>query len=409
MNPSTASRGAAKRALLSLAIGSFGIGMTEFVVMGLLPNIAADLLPSVWATSQEEALSQAGWLISLYALGVVIGAPTIAGFVARFPRHRVMIVLALALTVFNALTVVLPTFELVGASRFLAGLPHGAYFGIGALVAAEVMGPGNRAKGVAFILTGLTVANVVGVPLGTFLGQQWGWRAAFAVVALVFALATLCIALFVPEHPGDPGRTMRAELGVFRIGQVWFTLGVGAIGFGGFFAVYSYIAPLVTEVAGSPEWAVPIVLVLMGLGMTAGNLVGGHLADIDLRRTLLGGLAAMGVVFALLAVLSFWIVSLGLLVVLVGFVSSVLSPTIQTRLMDVAGDNQSIAAAMNHSALNVGNSLGAFLGGVVIALGWGFTAPAWTGAALAVAGLLIALLSYRVEARRASAVVVLAS
>ena len=406
MNPSSESRGAAKWALLSLAIGSFGIGMTEFVVMGLLPNIAADLLPSLWATSQEEALSQAGWLISLYALGVVIGAPTIAGFVARFPRHRVMIVLALALTLFNLLTVVLPTFELVAASRFLAGLPHGAYFGIGALVAADVMGPGNRAKGVAFILTGLTVANVVGVPLGTFLGQQWGWRAAFAVVAIVFALATVCIALFVPEHPGDPGRTMRQELRVFRIPQVWFTLGVGAIGFGGFFAVYSYIAPLVTEVAGSPEWVVPIILVLMGLGMTGGNLVGGHLADIDLRRTLLAGLAAMTVVFALLAVLSFWIVSLGLLVLFVGFVSSILSPTIQTRLMDVAGDNQSIAAAMNHSALNIGNSLGAFLGGTVIAVGWGFTAPAWTGAALALAGLLIALLSYRVEARRPVAAVV---
>ncbi|MCT1396968.1 MFS transporter [Microbacterium sp. p3-SID338] len=409
MNPSTPSRGAAKWALLSLAIGSFGIGMTEFVVMGLLPNIAADLLPSVWASSQEEALSQAGWLISLYALGVVIGAPTIAGFVARYPRHRVMIVLALALTVFNALTVVLPTFELVGVSRFLAGLPHGAYFGIGALVAADVMGPGNRAKGVAFILTGLTVANVVGVPLGTFLGQEWGWRAAFAVVALVFALATVFIALFVPAHPRNPGRTMRAELGVFRIGQVWFTLGVGAIGFGGFFAVYSYIAPLVTEVARSPDWVVPIVLVLMGLGMTGGNLVGGHLADIDLRRTLLLGLAAMAVVFALLAVLSFWIVSLSLVVVLVGFVSSVLSPTIQTRLMDVAGDNQSIAAAMNHSALNIGNSLGAFLGGIVIAIGWGFTAPAWTGAVLAVAGLLIALVSYRVEARRVAQTPVLAS
>ena len=271
------------------------------------------------------------------------------------------------------------------------------------------MGPGNRAKGVAFILTGLTVANVIGVPLGTFLGQAWGWRAAFAVVALVFALATVFIALFVPAHPGNPGRTMRAELGVFRIGQVWFTLGVGAIGFGGFFAVYSYIAPLVTEVAGSPDWVVPIVLVLMGLGMTGGNLVGGHLADIDLRRTLLLGLAAMAVVFALLAVLSFWIVSLSLVVVLVGFVSSVLSPTIQTRLMDVAGDNQSIAAAMNHSALNIGNSLGAFLGGIVIAVGWGFTAPAWTGAVLAVAGLLIALVSYRVEARRVAQTPVLAS
>ncbi|KJQ55889.1 MFS transporter [Microbacterium sp. SA39] len=402
MNPSTQSRGAAKRTLLSLAIGSFGIGMTEFVVMGLLPDIADDLLPALSASSPEDALSQAGWLISLYALGVVIGAPTIAGFVARYPRHRVMIVLALALTVFNALTVVLPTFELVGVSRFLAGLPHGAYFGIGALVAADVMGPGNRAKGVAFILTGLTVANVVGVPLGTFLGQQWGWRTAFAVVALVFALATVCIALFVPVHPGSPGRTMRQELGVFRIPQVWFTLGVGAIGFGGFFAVYSYIAPVVTEVAGSPEWAVPIVLVLMGVGMTVGNLVGGHLADIDLRRTLLIGLAVMAATLALLATLSFWIISLCVMVLVVGFVSSVLSPTIQTRLMDVAGDNQSIAAAMNHSALNIGNSLGAFLGGVVIALGWGFTAPAWAGAALAVSGLVLALLSYRHEARRAA-------
>ncbi|WP_309103305.1 MFS transporter [Microbacterium sp.] len=399
MTPSTASRGAAKRALLSLAIGSFGIGMTEFVVMGLLPDIAGDLLPALWIVSQEDALSQAGWLISLYALGVVIGAPTIAGFVARFPRHRVMIVLALALTLFNALTVVMPSFELVAASRLLAGLPHGAYFGIGALVAANVMGPGNRAKGVAFILTGLTVANVVGVPLGTALGQQWGWRTAFLVVTIVFALATLCIWLFVPKHAGDPGRTMRAELGVFRFPQVWFTLAVGAIGFGGFFAVYSYIAPLVTEVANTPEWVVPIVLVLMGVGMTAGNLVGGHLADLDLRRTLLLGLAAMTAVLAVLALLSFWLVTLCVFVVIVGFVSSVLSPTIQTRLMDVAGDNQSIAAALNHSALNIGNSLGAFLGGAVIAAGWGYVAPAWTGAALAAAGLLIALLSYRIEAR----------
>ncbi|WP_433586512.1 MFS transporter [Microbacterium hydrocarbonoxydans] len=402
MNPSLDKRGAAKRALLSLAIGSFGIGMTEFVVMGLLPDIAADLLPTLWSSSPEDALSQAGWLISLYALGVVVGAPTIAGFVARFPRHRVMIGLALALTVFNALTVVLLTFELVGASRFLAGLPHGAYFGIGALVAADVMGPGNRAKGVAFILTGLTIANVVGVPIGTFLGQQWGWRVAFGVVAGVFALATVCIGFFVPEHAGEPGRTMRAELRVFRIAQVWFALGVGAIGFGGFFAVYSYIAPVVTEVAGSPAWVVPIVLVLMGLGMTVGNLVGGHLADISVKRTLLLGLAVLAVVLVLLALLSGWIVTLAIMVFVVGFVSSVLSPTIQTRLMDVAEDNQSIAAALNHSALNIGNSLGAFLGGAVIAIGWGFTAPAWTGAALAVAGLLIALLSYRVGATRSA-------
>ncbi|WP_283205752.1 MFS transporter [Microbacterium sp. 2FI] len=405
MTSSNLTRGAATWALLSLAVGSFGIGMTEFVVMGLLPNIAEDLLPTLWAADSADAIAQTGWLITLYALGVVVGAPTIAGSVAKYPRHRVMIGLALALTVFNALTFLAPTFELVAASRFLAGLPHGAYFGIGALVAADVLGPGQRAKGVAFVLTGLTVANVVGVPLGTYLGQQVGWRAAFMVVAAIFGAATVLIAFFVPEHPGDPGRTLRAELKVFRIGQVWLALGVGAIGFGGFFAVYSYVAPMVTEVAGSPEWVVPIVLVLMGLGMTIGNLVGGHLADVDLKRTLVGGLLALAVVQALLAVTSHWIWALAFFVFLTGFVSAALSPTIQTRLMDVAEDNQSIAAALNHSALNIGNALGAFLGGLVIAAGWGFVAPAWVGVLLALGGLGIAVASLAAERRRAGALV----
>ncbi|GAA5211418.1 MFS transporter [Microbacterium kyungheense] len=400
MTSSNLTRGAATWALLSLAVGSFGIGMTEFVVMGLLPDIGQDLLPSLWALRSEDAIAQAGWLISLYALGVVIGAPTIAGAVAKYPRRRVMIGLALALTVFNALTFLAPTFEWVAASRFLAGLPHGAYFGIGALVAAEVLGPGMRAKGVAFVLTGLTVANVVGVPLGTFIGQQVGWRAAFMIVAAIFLAATVLIALFVPEDEGDPSRTMRAELKVFRIGQVWLALAVGAIGFGGFFAVYSYVAPMVTDVAGSPEWAVPIVLVLMGIGMTIGNLVGGHLADVDLRRTLVGGLIGLAVVLALVGATAQWIWALALFVFATGFVSSVLSPTIQTRLMDVAQDNQSIAAALNHSALNIGNSLGAFLGGLVIAAGWGFVAPAWVGVVLALAGLAIAAASLVTERRR---------
>ena len=400
MTSSNLTRGAATWALLSLAVGSFGIGMTEFVVMGLLPNIAEDLLPSAWAASPEEAIAQAGWLITLYALGVVVGAPTIAGSVAKYPRHRVMIGLALALAAFNALTFLLPTFELVAASRFLAGLPHGAFFGIGALVAADVLGPGNRAKGVAFVLTGLTVANVVGVPLGTFLGQQVGWRAAFMVVAAIFALATLLIALFVPAHAGEPGRTLRQELKVFRIGQVWLALGVGAIGFGGFFAVYSYVASVVTEVSGSPEWVVPLILVVMGVGMTIGNLVGGHLADVDLNRTLVGGLIALAVVLSLFALTAQWIWAVALFALATGFVSAALSPTIQSRLLDVAGDNQSIAAALNHSALNIGNSVGAFLGGVVIAAGWGFVAPAWVGVLLALGGLGLAVLSLALERRR---------
>ncbi|MBM7751849.1 DHA1 family inner membrane transport protein [Microbacterium laevaniformans] len=401
MISSTPSRGAAMWALLSLAIGSFGIGMTEFVVMGLLPNISADLLPTTWASSPEDAVAQAGWLITLYALGVVIGAPTIAGIVAKYPRHRVMLALAAALTLGNTLTLLAPTFELVAASRVLAGLPHGAYFGIGALVAADVMGPGNRAKGVAFVLTGLTVANVVGVPFGTFLGQRFGWRIAFLVVALIFALAAVMIALTVPAHAGDPGRTLRAELRALRIGQVWLTLGVGAIGFGGFFAAYSYVASIVTEVAGAPAAVVPVILIVMGIGMTIGNLVGGHLADRDLKRTMLAGLGALTVVQVLLAFTAGLLVALGLFIFLVGFVSSVLSPSIQTRLMDVAGDNQSIAAALNHSALNIGNATGAFLGGVVIAAGFGFVAPVWVGALLAASGLVLALVSFGIEARSA--------
>jgi DHA1 family inner membrane transport protein len=386
-------------ALLSLAVGSFGIGMTEFVLMGLLPDIAQDLLPNVWAGDPEAAIAQAGWLISLYALGVVVGAPTIAGAVAKYPRHRVMVGLALALTVFNALTFIAPSFEWVAASRFLAGLPHGAYFGIGALVAADVLGPGKRAKGVAFVLAGLTIANVVGVPLGTSLGQQAGWRSAFIVVAAIFAAATVCIGFFVPEHAGDPGRTFRAELRVFRLRQVWLTLAVGAIGFGGFFAVYSYVAPMVTEVAGSPQWVVPIILVIMGLGMTIGNFAGGVLADRNLTRTLVGGFVALALVQVLLALTAQGIWALAVFIFATGLISAAVSPAIQTRLMDVAEDNQSIAAALNHSALNMGNSLGAFLGGAVIAIGWGFVAPAWVGVALALSGLVLAIVSLSVAKR----------
>ena len=396
---SSTRRGSATAALLALAIGSFGIGMTEFVVMGLLPDLAQDLLPSSWAASSESAIAQAGVLISLYALGVVIGAPTIAGSVARFPRHRVMIALALALTVFNALTFLAPTFEWMAVTRFLAGLPHGAYFGIGALVASDVLGPGRRAQGVAFVLTGLTVANVVGVPVGTFLGQNLGWRVTFMAVAAVFALATICIAAFVPHHEGSPERTLRAELRVFRIGQVWLTLAIGAIGFGGFFAVNSYVASMVTEVAHAPAWAVPVVLVISGVGMTIGNLIGGRLADRDLRGTLLGAFFGTAAVLALIGLTAQWIFVLAALLFALNFCGSILAPSIQTRLMDVAEDNQSIAAALNHSSLNIGNSLGAFFGGAVIAAGWGFAAPAWVGVAMALVGLALAAVGFGVVRR----------
>jgi DHA1 family inner membrane transport protein len=388
-------------ALLSLAIGSFGIGMTEFVSMGLLPGIARDLLPDAWAASQEGAIAQAGLLISVYALGVVIGAPLIAGYASRFAQHRVLIVLASLLLVGNLLTVVAPTFETVAVARFVAGLPHGAYFGIAAVVAGELLGPGKRARGVAIVMSGLTVANVVGVPLGTWLGQVAGWRTAYGVVVGIFGLAALLIALIVPAMPGQGSGSLRHELGVFRIGQVWLALGVGAIGFGSFFAIYSYISPLMTEVAGAPEWSVPLVLVATGLGMTVGNLVGGVVADRNLARALVAAFVLLAVGSAVVGVAAHNPVTLVIAMFLFGAISALAGPAVQTRLMDVSQDRPTIASALNHSGMNIGNSLGAALGGGVIALGWGYVAPAWLGVVLAVLGVGIVLASFALERRRA--------
>lgn len=386
-------------ALLSLSIGAFGIGMTEFVSMGLLPGIAGDLLPTVYAASPEDAVAQAGVLISLYALGVVVGAPTIAAVVSRYPRHRVLIALALALLLFNALTVVMPTFELVGLSRFLSGLPHGAYFGMAAVVAADLFGAEKRGRAIAVVMGGLSIANLVGVPGGTLLGQLLGWRAAYLVVGAVFLAALLMIAFFVPAQAGDPGRTFRNELRVFRIPQVWFTIAIGSIGFGSFFAVYSYVATLVTEVSGADERMVPIALVAIGLGMTVGNFLGGYLADLSVKKTLVYGLVALAAASALVGVVSHvpWLLVVALLVF--ATVSATATPTVQLRLLDVARDHQAIGAALNHSALNVGNSLGAALGGAVIAAGWGYVAPVWVGVVLAVVGAAIAVTAFAVERR----------
>ncbi|WP_222942215.1 MFS transporter [Protaetiibacter sp. SSC-01] len=378
-------------ALLALALGGFGIGATEFVAMGLLPQIARDLLPAAWAASSDDAIAQSGTMIAAYALGVVVGAPTIAVFAARLPRRRILLGLAIAFTVGTAASALAPTFELVVLFRFLAALPHGAYFGIAALVAASLMGPGKRGQGVALVLSGLTVANVVGVPLITFLGQQAGWRVAYLAVAGIFALAVVAIAVTVPWQPGDPAATARRELGAFRRPAVWFALLTGSIGFTGFFAVYSYVAPLTTEVTGLPETWVPFALVTLGLGMTVGNLAGGWAADRGVLRALFLCFGVFAVALLGLALTAQTLVGLFAFLFGVGAAAAALSPAIQTRLMDVAGDSQTLAAAVNHSALNIGNALGAALGGAVIAAGWGYVAPTWLGLAMCAPGVLLAL------------------
>jgi DHA1 family inner membrane transport protein len=397
-----APRGGIALALTSMAIGAFGIGMTEFVSMGLLPGIAGDLLHGLYATRQEDAIAQAGVLISLYALGVVIGAPTIAAFVARFPRNRVMIGLLLALLVANGLAVVAPTFETMAIARFLAGLPHGAYFGMATVVASELLGPTRRGFGIAMIMSGLTIANVVGVPGGTFLGQFFGWRIAYAVVVVVFALALVMCAIFIPAHEGDKGGSFLGELRIFRIPQVWMTIALGAIGFGAFFSIYSYISTLMTEAAGGPEWAVPLALVSIGLGMVIGNIIGGRLADTSVKRTLLIGLGCVAIMSGVVAVSAAHPVTLLVGLFAFGATSQITVPSIQLRLLDVAGEYQSIGAALNHSALNVGNSIGAALGGVVIAAGFGYAAPAWLGIILSALGILIAMASFAMDKQTVS-------
>jgi DHA1 family inner membrane transport protein len=393
------SRGRVLLALLALALGGFAIGCTEFVAMGLLPNIARQLIPTLYAVSPTQANSQAGLLVSAYAAGVVVGAPTIAALSARFPRRTLLLWLLVAFTLATIASAVLPTFGLVLAARFIAGLPHGAYFGVAALVAASLMGPGNRGRGIAFVLGGLTVANIVGVPAITFLGQGAGWRVAYLAVAAIFALTFVAVFFVVPKQPGDPRATVRRELSIFRRSQVWFALAIGAIGFGGFFAVFTYVAPIVTNVTGLSEGFVPVVLVIAGVGMTVGNFVGGHVADMSLKRGLFAFFGVLLVGLIGLAFTATTVVGLLVFVFLIGAASAAVSPAIQTRLMNVAGDSQTLAAAINHASLNIGNSVGAALGGAAIAASLGYLSVTWVGVMLCVLGLIIAAISFGAERR----------
>jgi DHA1 family inner membrane transport protein len=367
--------------------------------MGLLPNIARQLIPTVYAVSPEQANAQAGLLVSAYAAGVVVGAPTIAALAARFPRKTLLLWLLVAFTVLTVASAVLPTFGLVLAARFLAGLPHGAYFGVAALVAASLMGPNTRGRGIALVLGGLTVANVLGVPAITLLGQVAGWRMAYLAVAGIFALTFVAVLLVLPKQPGDPSATVRRELSIFRRSQVWFALGIGSIGFGGFFAVYTFIAPIVTSVAGLPQTFVALALILAGAGMTIGNIIGGHVADHALKRGLFVFFGILLVSLIGLAVAGSNAIAVFTFVFLIGVASAGLSPAIQTRLMNVAGDSLTLAAAINHASLNIGNSLGAALGGVVVAAGLGYLSVTWVGLVLCVLGIVIAVLSFSAERR----------
>ncbi|MEV6303200.1 MFS transporter [Actinoplanes sp. NPDC051861] len=388
-------------ALLALSLGGFGLGLTEFLAMGLLPEIARDLLPADYARSAPDAVATAGWMITIYALGVVAGAPTIAALTARVPRRGLVIGLLGLMVAGTAASAVAPSFELVLAGRFVAALAHGAYFGAAGILAANLLGPGNHGKGVALVIGGLTAANLVGVPVITALGQSAGWRIAYLAVAAVFALTLVAVFVTVPAVAAAPGGSPRAELRAFRSPQVWLVAAVVAIGTSGFFAVNSYVAPVTTDVTGLPAGAVPWVMAVMGLGMTVGIAVGGVAADRDLRRSVLYGFAGLLGSVALFAVAAGTVAGLFVGAFLVGAASLFIVPALQAQLIAAAPGAQLMGAAVNQSSLNLANSLGAALGGAVIAAGWGFLSSAWLGVGLTVVGLGLAVLSFRTTAARA--------
>ncbi|HET7069770.1 MAG TPA: MFS transporter [Nocardioides sp.] len=374
-------------------MGGFAIGTTEFMAMGLLPQVADGV---------DVSIPTAGHLISAYAVGVVVGAPVLAFLGARLPRRGVLVALMLAYAGANALSAVAGGYGLLLLARFLSGVPHGAYFGVASLVAAGLAPRGREGRSVAMVMIGLSVANVVGVPAATWMGQHLGWRSAFWAAASLSVLTAVLVTACVPAAPGNTDATGRRELRLFAEPQAWLTLLAGAIGFGGMFALYTYIAEVVTRVGGLADGAVPVFLFAFGLGMVAGTYVAGHLADWSVFRSLLGSSLAMAVLLLLYAALApagWWAV---LPAFLVAVASSVLVVNLQLRLMSVAGDAQTLGAAMNHSSLNIGNALGAWLGGLVIAAGWGYRAPALVGVLLALAGLLVLLVSATVHRQTAA-------
>ncbi|MGW4113253.1 MFS transporter [Actinosynnema sp. NPDC004786] len=377
-------------AMIALALGGFGIGTTEFATMGLLPQMAATF---------DISIPTAGHAISLYALGVVVGAPLIAGLAAKLPRKGLLIGLTLALALGNGLSALAPNATLLMTSRFVAGLPHGAFFGIAAVVAATLVPPERRGTAVARIMVGLTVANLVGVPVATAAGQQIGWRVAYLAVAVIEVVTALAVARWLPRVPAARDASVAAELSAFRRPQVWFALLTGMIGFGGMFAVYSYISPITTEVTGLSASAVPWVLAVFGLGMTIGATVGGRFVDRSVMGTVFGAMIAVTVVLVAFALTATSAVMAFGTVFLLGLVSQVLASALQVRLMDASPDAPSLASSSNHSALNIANGAGAWLGGLAIGAGWGFTSTAWVGVALSLAGLAVAALSVLLDRR----------
>jgi len=380
--------------MIAMALGGFGIGTTEFVAMGLLNLIADD-----FSITEGEA----GHVISAYALGVVIGAPLITTLTGSIPRRRLALILMGAFVIGNGLSVFAHSYWVLMISRFIAGFPHGAYFSVTALIAASMAPNGKRGKAVALTGMGLSIATVIGVPVAQGLGSALGWNAAFAMVAVIGIITFIALWFTVPHMTLMPRTKPITELGALVNSQVLMTLAIGTVGFGGMFAVYTYISWTLTENAGFNADLIWIPLMVYGIGMVIGTYIGGVLADRNLEYAILGTLLTLIVVLSAFYFLShnavLGIINFGV----IGLLGSTLVPNLQTRLMDVAGDAQTLAAALNHSALNMANAAGAAVGGAVISAGYGYSTPALAGAVMAACGALLWVPAYFLRRRHLAA------
>ena len=380
--------------LIALALGGFGIGLTEFIIMGLMPEVAATF-------GVTEA--QAGWLITGYALSVTVGALVVTATVTRLPRKQVLLGLLVLFILGNLLDAVAPTYGLMMLGRVIAALCHGAFFGIGSVVAGAMVAPEKKASAIAIMFTGLTVSNVLGVPLGTFLGQAFGWRSTFWAITAIGVIAFIGIALLVPAVKREASSaSLRKELSAFGSGQVWASLTITILGYGGMFGAFTYIAYVLTDVSGFASSTVPWLLVVFGVGLFAGNILGGRAADRALDRSLFVILSSLTLVLVVFAVLAHNPVATIIALVLMGGFGFATVPGLQMRVMKYAGDATTLVSGANIGAFNLGNALGAWIGGITISAGLGYTSPIWAGAAITLAAVLVLTLSMAHGRRRAA-------
>ncbi|MNM73630.1 Inner membrane transport protein YdhP [compost metagenome] len=375
--------------LLCLTLGAFAIGMTEFIIMGLLPNVAHDL---------GVTIPQAGQLITSYALGVAVGAPLLTVLTHRMPQKKLLVLLMAIFIAGNALSVVAPTYILLIAARIMTALAHGTFLGVGSLMASRLVRPDKRAGAVSMVLAGLTVANIIGVPFGTFIGQQLGWRSSFGAITLLGFLSLLGIIRFIPQIRQDGPTSLVQEFRSLVNPQVLLMLLTGAFGCASLFSMFTYLTPALETISGYKEHEVTWILVLFGTGVTLGNLLGGKLADWRLMPAMIANFAVLGVILAVLSVMLNYALLAVITVFIWGVAAFGIMPGLQVRILNLAHNAPLLASTSSHSALNLGNAGGAYLGGLVITYA-GLPHVPWLASALALLGCAGACLSLYIERR----------